>query len=112
MSYVVGDDVVSSPKTAEEKAAREKFLEEALQASRQMDADNEWPVTGEELVKYHNSSFEFGFACGALWSRKETIQKALSWFNNYFKGYNGSLIYLDDFLKFMKEENGNNKVSM
>ena len=49
---------------------REETLGELLKACRQMLVDKSWPVTEEELVKYHNSSFEFGFACGALWQRE------------------------------------------
>jgi hypothetical protein len=49
---------------------RDKILEELLSASRQMFVDGSYPVTEDELVKYHSSSFEFGFACGALWMRK------------------------------------------
>ena len=50
---------------------RDKILEELLSASRQMFVDGSYPVTEDELVKYHSSSFEFGFACGALWMRKQ-----------------------------------------
>lgn len=48
---------------------REKLLEELLSASKQMALDESWPVTEDELVKYHSSSFDFGFACGALWCK-------------------------------------------
>lgn len=80
----------------EEIDERLKLLASLLKASHDMIINHDWPVTEEELIKYHDNSFEFGFACGALWQRnhvwhdiseKPTEPKATTMIDNKYWCY-------------------------
>lgn len=46
---------------------RKELLGKPFSAARQMVFNKSWPASEDELVNSRMGSFDFGFACGALW---------------------------------------------